>query len=491
MKAVMKRIGRMLLHAAVLLLIPLNSYLFLMDEVLTLVFAAAWLLLFELLFWKKEKKKWLMITLDVILLAFLFLACEVNPYWNTYGKRLDAFVPECDGERELTEKEALADFDFAMKYLNRIHPLAYGGLPQEVAAKAEQMRSGIVGRGSMKTYELSRAIENVYALLGDGHTHADESYKTYHYMKYNYYMRSQGYEPVGINGESYEELLSSHPGLVSYETMDYGKRMMRTRCSSLEGLRYLGVDITKEVTYNYLTEEGETYELTVTAEDFLPRDEYNAFSEEMTGEDLTHEEVKDFVYYTIDEDLSLALLTLDDCNYNAFYKKTVASMFHEVKEKGIQNVAVDVRNNSGGDSMVADEFIKYLDTEEYDSWDCEWRFHYFMLPLKGMPAKVKPREDTFSGNVYILTSVFSYSSAMDFAMLLQDNGLGKVIGEPCGNLPASYGQISGYYLPNSGVWIQISTKRWHRIDRTKEELPVIPDIGCRAEDALDVLKENL
>lgn len=36
--------------------------------------------------------------------------------------------------------------------------------------------------------------------------------------------------------------------------------------------------------------------------------------------------------------------------------------------------------------------------------------------------------------VYVLTDVYTYSSGMDFAMLVADNHLGTLIGEPCGNL---------------------------------------------------------
>ena len=62
------------------------------------------------------------------------------------------------------------------------------------------------------------------------------------------------------------------------------------------------------------------------------------------------------------------------------------------------------------------------------------------------------------------------------AVDLTDNGIGKVVGEASGNMPNSYGQITRFVLPNSGLIMQVSTKDWHRIDETKEELPVLPDI---------------
>ena len=60
-----------------------------------------------------------------------------------------------------------------------------------------------------------------------------------------------------------------------------------------------------------------------------------------------------FVYYSIDENRTLAILTLNECNFNDEYCKCLKDMFKEVKEKGIENVAVDLRYNGGGNSLVA------------------------------------------------------------------------------------------------------------------------------------------
>jgi len=89
----------------------------------------------------------------------------------------------------------------------------------------------------------------------------------------------------------------------------------------------------------------------------------------------------------------------------------------------------------------------------------------------------------------VITSIWSYSASMDFAMLIQDNGIGKVVGEASGNMPNSYGQITRFVLPNSGLIMQVSTKDWHRVDETKEDLPVLPDIECNPYEAVDVIKE--
>ena len=54
-------------------------------------------------------------------------------------------------------------------------------------------------------------------------------------------------------------------------------------------------------------------------------------------------------------------------------KKTLAEMLKKVHELGIQNVAVDLRENHGGNSMVANEFFRYLGVETYKTHTGEIR----------------------------------------------------------------------------------------------------------------------
>ena len=256
---------------------------------------------------------------------------------------------------------------------------------------------------------------------------------------------------------------------------------------NLEGLKYLGVDTSGEITYNYVSEDGEEILEVVRAEDFLVMEEYLTYEEEVTGDDLHSDEDRGFVYYDIDEEHSLAILTLNSCRYNKTYKDTVKKLFDEVHEKGIQNVCVDLRYNGGGSSMVGDEFIKYLDVDAYRSWGEEMRLGYFLIKSEGRTVKNPKKKQVFTGNVYVLTGVRSYSAAMDFAMLIKDNGIGKLVGQPCGNLPASYGQVVHFHLPKTGFYMQISMKKWYRVDMTKNGEPLYTDIECPEADALDIL----
>ena len=103
----------------------------------------------------------------------------------------------------------------------------------------------------------------------------------------------------------------------------------------------------------------------------------------------------------------------------------------------------------------------------------------------------KPVDNAFDGRVYALTSNYTFSSAMDFATVIQDNGIGKVIGEIPGNMPTAYGDKLGFQLPESKLLLGVSYKKFYRVDIDKSEEPLIPDCTVNADEALEKLVEYI
>lgn len=81
-------------------------------------------------------------------------------------------------------------------------------------------------------------------------------------------------------------------------------------------------------------------------------------------------------------------------------------------------------------------------------------------------------------------SAGTFSSAMMFAEYVKDNELGLIIGEAPGNKPNGYGEIAAFKLPNSELFMQISTKHFYRADKSCKDELVIPDIECNREEAM-------
>ncbi|HHD92455.1 MAG TPA: peptidase S41, partial [Candidatus Portnoybacteria bacterium] len=63
--------------------------------------------------------------------------------------------------------------------------------------------------------------------------------------------------------------------------------------------------------------------------------------------------------------------------------------------------------------------------------------------------KLENKKNRFKGNVYVLTSKETYSSAADFAQAIKAYKLGKIIGEKTGGWIVCYGDIVEDQLPNS------------------------------------------
>src|SRR5262249_8781659 len=69
-----------------------------------------------------------------------------------------------------------------------------------------------------------------------------------------------------------------------------------------------------------------------------------------------------------------------------------------------------------------------------------------------------------------------------------DNQLGKVVGEPTGNAPSSFGDILTFALPQSSLSFTLSFKNWHRPAPARDPAATLtPDVPVplTRQDVLD------
>lgn len=421
-----------------------------------------------------------------IILPIMFIGVAVGcslfvyafPYWNSYFfKAYNGIVLNYDDI--ITYKAAEEDISELKHFLKRTHPMFKNGLSEEVVNAFELSLNRLKNQDEITVNELRREIQKVLHLMGDAHTTTYNNYPNDAYLKVIPQKYFNGYNITAINGKSIKQIFEDATPYYCYETEDW----INIDLGSLATLDFLGYS--EPFTYQWSNDEN-IVEETYTVNDFVSWDEF----EEIRSEYYVMSESKDFVYYDIDEQKSLAVLTLTQCIYNQKYIDCLKKMFAEVKQKNIQNVAVDLRGNGGGNSLVGNEFVKYLPVDTYLDAAFDWRWNY--ITIHGNHGKIKNEYNEnllFAGNVYILTNNGSFSSAKDFAMLIQDNGLGKVVGEPPANSVNGYGDITNFYLQNTGLFVQISTKKFYRIDQTKTDDYVIPDYPCNGKDCFKKLIE--
>jgi hypothetical protein len=198
-----------------------------------------------------------------------------------------------------------------------------------------------------------------------------------------------------------------------------------------------------------------------------------------------------FIFHTIDKQHNLAVLTLNSCRFNTEYFLKLRGFFQDVHGQQIDNIALDLRRNDGGDSRVIDLFLSYLDIDRIKTYGSWVRYSQEARSLTNVQKsgveefprsekdnrKIKDKELIFSGRLYVLTSPNTFSSANMFAATLQDNRICIVVGEPTGNQPSCFGHPLPFEMPRTGIYFKISHKQFFRPDSALDQLDAVyPDI---------------
>ena len=195
--------------------------------------------------------------------------------------------------------------------------------------------------------------------------------------------------------------------------------------------------------------------------------------------------------FAIETERNLAVLTLNMCRFDSEYFLKLRNFFREVREQGINNIALDLRRNSGGDSRVIDLFLSYLNVDRIKTYGSTVRYSQESWDIareRGTGVERFPRSEKanrkvsdknllFSGRVFVLTSSKTFSSANMFAVTLQDNRIATIIGEPTGNQPSCFGHPLNFEMPRTGIYFKISHKQFFRPESSLDHLDAVyPDV---------------
>ena len=222
-----------------------------------------------------------------------------------------------------------------------------------------------------------------------------------------------------------------------------------------------------------------------------------------------------WVAFEIFEADSTAVFRLERCDPNDEFYSTLAAFLREVKAKHVRKVVVDLRGNPGGDASVATAVFESLGLAVAKGFAVDVRVSAPLLHDMPMfePAGVAPafeaaglpapaadaRRYTFPGPIvlgllaqrrgdhvleyapgpalYVLTDGGTFSSASLFAVLVRDNQIGTLVGEPTGNSATFNGSEIERPLPGLPYVLHVSTARLVRPDAGAGPAPtLIPDL---------------
>jgi hypothetical protein len=209
----------------------------------------------------------------------------------------------------------------------------------------------------------------------------------------------------------------------------------------------------------------------------------------------------------------IGLIEYNSCEDLDRFRQFLHTAFGSFRKANVRVLIIDIRNNSGGNSELNTLLVNYLTVKpwrdfsqrtkispELKAW---WREGIYKSGLitvdegtrKMIAAHYKeiadlpdgsiqssegelitppPNDLRFSGHVYLLIGVNTFSSGADLAAQIADNGVGELVGEETGGLASTFGDIYEFSLPNSKIRVDVSQSQYIRPSGKDDAHGILP-----------------
>ena len=411
---------------------------------------------------------------------------------------------------KLSRQQAIFDIDALIYGLSQVHPDIFSVCKQEDLLRAVNKAKESLP-DSVSLIQLYRVAAPIVSMIGDGHTSMAFPYDDFftselkrlpmfvHVLSDRSIICTSSLDSIikrgdkilSINGISADNMINDMTPFVSGEKPHY---------------RLSGVNNSFQALFNMLY-PSDNYDIA-----YQPKESDEILSVKLPA--ITFEEIKDRCprtnngvnydnySYKIDSINNVAIM-----DFRKFYdvermEHFADSMFEELSDRNIPNLIIDIRNNGGGNSRVGDVLLRYISPVPYIQND-KALVRVTPLTSKLMGNQEVPRftlweadadnfiqprskeKGHYSGNVYLLISNQTFSSAGSFAWAFKECGMGKVIGEETGGMNVHYGDILPYSLPISKLTSYIPFKRFWQLRADENDVHgTIPDISVPSSEAL-------
>ena len=203
------------------------------------------------------------------------------------------------------------------------------------------------------------------------------------------------------------------------------------------------------------------------------------------------------------------------------FESTINDFFEVIRIKKIDNILIDLRNNTGGYFYYVNELMDYIDTtklirhknfickrsflDDYSNMNLFERISFFFSCKFNKDASFQKecnfyrsdygyidtlyktysyhlkKENKFNGNCFLAINGMSISASVDFTSWFKKSSRGKVIGEPCmGPYTGTWGNPRITYLSNTQLAVVISTIRNNLSNNfIYSKKPIQPDIEVK------------
>ncbi len=393
-----------------------------------------------------------------------------------------------ESEQTTFSKEVLDyDFDQFIRLIENSHPQLYTN-KEALSALISRKRSEI--KEGMTELDFYRLLSPIATLLKCGHTNVSLSSDTE-----NALFQEPVMFPLALHWVDERAFVSQN---VFAESIPIGAEILRINGKPTKEIYSLlmdnfsadGENITRKVyflnnIFNYfftlIVDTSSTFEVVYNE---TPETPLNA-EKFVTLEGVTSAEYNERIrsYWTSSETPYKAEF-YDDYAVISFYsfypqgaftlskyKTFMDDFFIKIKDEGIQNVILDVRENSGGDPNVTSHLFSYLAKSEQpyfvDRGVGFYRALYSNVPLA---------ENKFSGKLAILMDGMSFSSTGHLLALLKSQKVGTFFGEESGGSFACSDATQNFNLSNTKIQFYCSTIIWEvKVEGLTPGRGIMPD----------------
>lgn len=413
----------------------------------------------------------------IIVLLIINIFYSVKSQFSLSEYVVDDISASFNYDKKLTKEEAIEDLDIIWNAIKSFHIIYLDDskkyLINDLEEKYKKEKQNL--NSSVSVGELWKISSKIVSVLHDAHTRISYIPTKDRYTTINDTIIKTNI--VKINGFSANELFNNYKEQTSYELEPALFSSFIDNLTKVDVLEFVGIDTSNGVNYTM----RDNTNLFFDSKDFIVCDNKSL--------DYMNYSITDCSFELL-EDCDLGIIILNKCEITENNLIKIKKFFSDIENSEINNIAIDLRNNLGGDSSIADEFLKYIDVDSYYLFDnVVERDGFKLYDYPKTLVKNDKNKICFKGNIYILTSYKTFSSATLFAMIFQDNNIGKIVGETPGNMPSAYGEVKRVQLPNSQLILSVSTKYFERVDKRKRNEPLQPDYVVPSKDALKIVTE--
>ncbi len=441
------------------------------------------------------------------------------------------------GIAQIVGKEVVVeDLRFVQQVLLDIHPqLTNEKERNDFNVYAEKIISEVVSEVSKE--EAAVLAQRIVSLLRSAHDRVELGQSSGRYLPVVFYWASDGLvvfadtlsdlnippasEVLKIGGLDVATLESRMQELISGNF--YWVKRQAAQLLSREGmLRYLGViDKASQVVLTIRTPNGEEKSVTASFAEQEGKSGWLNFlflssldSSWITGNSESGQRI---FAWKVKSETNQAIFKLYTCINSESYQSAVQRFFEEIARADVSNLIIDLRRNSGGDSAVIDAFLSHLPVTSLKRITGVQRlnetiisqvatlaktdaaYRNLLKTLEATPSQNLSRagdvyfdgqpgdtvaiseserlQPIFGGDIYVLVDGETFSAAIDFAVLLRDNNLASIVGEPVGDAPSSSGNVIRFTTPNLGISFKVSSSYYARPDPSRDPADTLmPDI---------------